>query len=61
MYTAAGWIPHALPFILSFAAGNFLYVAMADLIPGLHRGTIDVGATRQVALIAAGIASVMAL
>ena len=61
MYTAAGWIPHALPFILSFAAGNFLYVAMADLIPGLHRGTINVGAARQVALIAAGIASVMAL
>ena len=30
-----------LPYVLAFAAGNFLYVAMADLIPDLHRG--DVG------------------
>ena len=26
-----------LPYVLAFAAGNFLYIAMADLIPGLHR------------------------
>ena len=49
-----------LPYILAFAAGNFLYVAMADLIPGLHRVTIDVSAVRQVILIAAGIATVVA-
>jgi len=61
VYVAAGWVPHALPFILAFAAGNFLYVAMADLIPGLHRGTIDVGAAQQVVLITAGVATVMAL
>ena len=24
-------VPHAVPYILAFAAGNFLYVAMADL------------------------------
>ena len=28
----------ALPYVLAFAAGNFLYIAMADLIPDLHRG-----------------------
>ena len=61
IYAAAGWVPRALPYILSFAAGSFLYVAMADLIPGLHRGTIDVGAARQVVLIAAGVAIVLAL
>ena len=61
MYSAAGWIPQVVPFILAFASGNFLYVAMADLIPGLHRGTIDVGALRQVVLIAAGIGTVMVL
>ena len=61
IYAAAGWVPQALPFILAFAAGNFLYVAMSDLIPGLHRGALDVGAARQVVLIAAGVVSVMAL
>lgn len=61
IYGTAGWVPQALPFVLAFAAGNFLYVAMADLIPGLHRGTIDVGAMRQVVLIAAGIGTVLAL
>ena len=61
MYGAAGWVPQAVPYILAFAAGNFLYVAMADLIPGLHRGTIEVSALRQVILIAAGIGTVMVL
>ena len=61
MYSAGAWIPQAMPFILAFAAGNFLYVAMADLIPGLHRGAVDVGAIRQVILITVGIATVIAL
>ncbi len=61
IYLAAGWVPRALPYILAFAAGNFLYVAMADLIPGLHRDAVDVGATRQVLLVAAGVATVVVL
>lgn len=61
VYGAAGWIPRALPYILAFAASNFLYIAMADLIPGLHRGAIAVSAPRQVALIAAGVATVIIL
>jgi zinc and cadmium transporter len=59
-YSAAGWLPNLVPYILAFAAGNFLYVAMSDLIPGLHRGSIDIGAIRQVTLIAAGMGTVMA-
>ncbi len=61
IYLAAGWIPRALPFVLAFAAGNFLYVAMSDLIPGLHRGAMDLGAVRQVVLITAGVVTVMVL
>ena len=61
IYGAAGWVPRALPYILAFAAGNFMYVAMADLIPGLHRGTVDVGAARQVILIVAGVATAIVL
>ena len=61
IYLAAAWIPRTLPYILAFAAGNFLYVAMSDLIPGLHRGTLDLGAIRQVVLIAAGVATIVVL
>ena len=52
--------PQALPYVLAFAAGNFLYVAMADLIPDLHRGN-NVGGGRQFLLIAAGIATIALL
>lgn len=46
----------ALPYALAVAAACFLYVAVADLIPGLHR-RVDAGASlAQVALIAAGVA-----
>jgi hypothetical protein len=34
---------------------------MADLIPGLHRGSVEAGALRQILLIAAGIATVTLL
>lgn len=61
VYVTAGWLPVGPPYVLAFAAGSFLYVAMADLIPGLHRGTVDVGAVRQVLLMAAGIVTVLIL
>ena len=61
VYLAANWAPTALPYVLAFAAGSFLYVAMSDLIPGLHRDAIDVGAVRQVVLIAAGVGTIVAL
>jgi zinc and cadmium transporter len=53
-------VPQGLPYVLAFAAGNFLYVAMSDLIPDLHRGN-SVGGLRQVVLIAAGIVTIAAL
>ena len=48
-------IPRTLPYFLVIAASSFLYVAMADLIPGLHRGRTDAGSLRQIILIAIGI------
>ena len=44
MLTTSQTLPHALPYVLAFAAGNFLYIAMADLIPDLHRGSVEGGA-----------------
>jgi zinc and cadmium transporter len=60
MVLASKVVPQALPYVLAFAAGNFLYVAMSDLIPGLHRGG-SVGGIRQVLLIGAGIVTIAVL
>ncbi len=51
-------VPALLPYVLGFSAGNFLYVAMADLIPSLHRSNIDTNGARQVLLISAGVMTV---
>ena len=61
IFGATSLSPNAVSYVLALAAGNFLYVAMADLIPGLHRGAIDIGAIRQVVLIAAGIGTALFL
>jgi len=54
-------VPGVVPYVLAFAAGNFLYVAMADLIPNLHRGSLDKNPARQVALITLGVLTILAL
>jgi zinc and cadmium transporter len=48
-------IPLVIPKVLAFAAGAFLYVAMADLIPSLHQGRFDAGSFRQLGLIVLGL------
>jgi zinc and cadmium transporter len=53
-------VPVILPYCLAFAAAGFLYVAMADLIPGLHRGRTDAHSLRQIVLIALGAATAFA-
>ena len=52
-------VPRTLPYFLVVAASSFLYVAMADLIPGLHRGRTDASSLRQIILIALGIATMV--
>jgi zinc and cadmium transporter len=60
-FSALGQLPGVLPYALSFAAASFLYISMADLIPGLHKGKVDAGAIRQVLLLGAGIATALLL
>jgi zinc and cadmium transporter len=60
-YFAFDMTPRMLPYCLALAASSFLYVAMADLIPGLHRGRTDAGSMRQILLIAAGIGTMLVL
>lgn len=54
-------VPLLLPYVLAFAAGNFLYVSMSDLIPHLHRGDAGPSALQQVILIALGLLTIGAL
>ncbi len=61
MLATSQWLPGVLPYVLSFAAGSFLYVAMSDLIPDLHRGGVEGGPFRQLVLIGAGILTITML
>jgi zinc and cadmium transporter len=61
MLLASQSLPNVLPYVLAFAAGNFLYVAMSDLIPDLHRGGVEGGPFRQLLLIGAGILTIVVL
>lgn len=36
-YFAMAQVQEALPYVIAIAASSFLYIAVADLIPGLHR------------------------
>ncbi len=48
----------ALPYILAIAASSFIYIAVADLIPGLHK-RLEVRATvQQIVLIVAGVLTI---
>jgi zinc and cadmium transporter len=48
----------ALPYALAFAAAGFLYIAVAGLIPGLHRRSGPRTSAIQVLLIGLGIATI---
>ena len=48
----------ALPYALAFAAAGFLYIAVAGLIPGLHRRVDPRASAAQVVLISLGIAAI---
>ncbi|HUP96827.1 MAG TPA: ZIP family metal transporter [Usitatibacter sp.] len=52
--TVSAWIPE----ILAIASASMIYVAVADLIPGLHKRTAIRETLVQVAFIALGIASI---
>jgi zinc and cadmium transporter len=44
-----------LPYALALAASSFLYIAVADLIPGLHRRVDPGSGVKQITLIIAGV------
>jgi zinc and cadmium transporter len=54
-YFALSSVQQLLPYAIAIAAASFLYVAVADLIPGLHRRTDPRTSIEQVVLILVGI------
>ncbi len=57
-YFALGTAMHLLPYALAFAAASFIYIAVADLIPGLHRRVDLRAGLEQVLFIGLGVAVV---
>lgn len=47
-----------VPYILAMSAASFIYIAIADLIPGLQRRAAAATTLRQLALLLAGIATI---
>ena len=45
-----------LPYVLAVAASSFIYIAVADLIPGLHKRTEVSATVQQMLLIISGVA-----
>lgn len=46
----------AVPYVLAIAASSFIYISVADLIPGLHKRPEFSATVQQIILIASGIA-----
>jgi zinc and cadmium transporter len=55
-YVALAGMEQALPIVLAVAAASLLYVAVADLIPSLHRRPEPMETARQVLSIGLGVA-----
>lgn len=54
-YYALGSAMFVLPYAIAVAAASFIYISVADLIPGLHRTVSPRESVAQVVLIAAGL------
>jgi zinc and cadmium transporter len=57
-YFALQYVQSWIPIILALAASSLLYVAVADLIPGLHKRTELKATVHQVLLISLGVATI---
>ena len=59
-YYFLGATMEAVPYILALSAASFIYIAIADLVPSLHRQVGLKSALRQFLLVLAGIGTIAA-
>jgi zinc and cadmium transporter len=57
-YFFHGTVKEVLPFILALSAASFIYIAIAGLVPDLHRQTGIRSAIKQLVLMLTGIATI---
>ncbi len=60
-YFALDSVHESLPYFLALAASSFIYIAVADLIPTLHKKTHADAVIQQMALILAGVMLIFAV
>lgn len=60
-YLSLSFALQAVPYVLAIAASSFLYIAVADLIPGLHKRPELSATVQQVGLIGLGVAVIFAV
>jgi len=58
-YFWLGEMRQAVPYILAVSAASFIYIATADLIPGLHRQVTARATLQQLLLLSCGIATIV--
>lgn len=57
-YVGLSGLESLVPYILAVAASSFIYIAMADLLPGLHKKTQLSETVKQVVLIVMGVSTI---
>ena len=60
-YYSLDGLQASLPYFLALAASSFIYIAVADLIPTLHKKTDIKSSLQQIALIFAGVGLIVLL
>lgn len=58
-YFALGQAEEARPYVLAIAAGSFVYISVADLIPGLHRRVDARSGVEQFVMILLGLGMIV--
>jgi zinc and cadmium transporter len=58
-YFALSFVQAGVPYVLAVAAASFIYIAVADLIPGLHRRPELMQTAQQLVLIASGVGLIL--
>ncbi len=54
-FYSLAYVKDLIPYALAFSASSFLYIALADLIPEMHKKTTATASLKQIVLIVLGI------
>lgn len=58
-YFALKSFQNFIPYVLTFSAASFVYIALADILPGLNKKSDFVSSTLQLVLMVSGIATII--